>query len=94
MNYTDKDIQAIVDTQVELKTKDLQQKIDKALKIAFEYSQIDGSHHKAWVIDQMVRSLLDDNYKKEIEKYMFDGQDPVEAIQNENYFKWDIGVAP
>lgn len=72
----------------------LKQRIDKALKIAFEYSQIDGSHHKAWVIDQMVRELLGDDYKKEIEKYMFDGQDPVEAVQNENYFNWDIGIAP
>lgn len=72
----------------------LKQRIDKALEIAFEFGQIDGSHHKAWVIDQMVRELLGDDYKKKIEKYMFDGQDPVEAVQNENYFKWDIGIAP
>lgn len=69
--------------------EEYQQRIDNALKIAFEYSQIDGSHHKAWVIDQMIRSLLGDDYKKWVEKYMFDGQDPIEAVQNENYFKVD-----
>ena len=29
MNYTDKDVQAIVDTQVELKTKDLKQALNE-----------------------------------------------------------------
>lgn len=31
--------------------------ITKALQIAFQDSQIDGAHHKTWVIDQMVRAL-------------------------------------
>ena len=68
-----------------MNSEELKKRIDKALEIAFEFGQIDGSHHKAWVID---------NYKSWIEKYMFDEQDPVEAIQNEDYFKWDIGIAP
>ena len=29
-----------------------------AVSIAEEYGSIDGSHHKMWVIDQMVRALL------------------------------------
>lgn len=33
----------------------MKEKIEKALKIAWEFGQIDGSHHKTWVIDQMVR---------------------------------------
>ncbi len=33
MNYTDEDVHAIVDTQVELKTKELQARIDKAIKL-------------------------------------------------------------
>ena len=77
-----------------MNSEELKKRIDKALEIAFEFGQIDGSHHKAWVIDQIVRELLGDNYKSWIEKYMFDEQDPVEAIQNEDYFKWDIGIAP
>jgi hypothetical protein len=36
-----------------------------ALSIAHRYGTIDGDHHKMWVIDQMVRSLLGpDGYKE------------------------------
>jgi hypothetical protein len=35
----------------------MEERIQKALDIAAIYGGIDGSHHKAWVIDQMVRSL-------------------------------------
>lgn len=31
--------------------------IEQALSYAHQYAQIDGAHHKAWVIDQMVRAL-------------------------------------
>lgn len=31
--------------------------IAKALQIAFQSGQVDGAHHKDWVIDQMVRAL-------------------------------------
>lgn len=33
-------------------------RISKALEYAGRYGQIDGAHHKMWVIDQMVRALL------------------------------------
>ena len=32
-------------------------KISKAITVAVQYGGIDGSHHKDWVIDQMVRCL-------------------------------------
>ncbi len=32
-------------------------KIEKAIEFAVKYGGIDGDHHKAWVIDQMVRAL-------------------------------------
>lgn len=32
-------------------------RIAAALDKAFTYAQIDGAHHKAWAIDQMVREL-------------------------------------
>ena len=35
------------------------QRIKKALEFAVKYGGIDGSHHRAWVIDQMVRALTD-----------------------------------
>lgn len=31
--------------------------IQKALAIAVQFGGIDGSHHRAWAIDQMVRAL-------------------------------------
>ena len=37
-------------------TDDLQTRIDNALEHAAN-GQVDGDHHKAWVIDQMVRAL-------------------------------------
>lgn len=33
--------------------------IEKAIEYAHRYGQIDGAHHKQWVIDQMVRALLE-----------------------------------
>lgn len=33
------------------------ERIEFALDIAVRYGGIDGDHHKAWVIDQMVRAL-------------------------------------
>jgi hypothetical protein len=39
--------------------------VRKALRIAINYGTVDGSHHKAWVIDQMVRELLgEDEYRR------------------------------
>jgi hypothetical protein len=36
---------------------DYKARIDKALGEALQHSQCDGSHHKAWSIDQIVRAL-------------------------------------
>ena len=33
--------------------------IEKAIDYAIKYGGIDGDHHKAWVIDQMVRALTE-----------------------------------
>ena len=35
----------------------MRERIDLALEYAVKYGGIDGSHHKDWVIDQMVRAL-------------------------------------
>lgn len=40
-------------------TKNADQRIEDALEFAYIYGQVDGGHHKAWVIDQMVRVLTD-----------------------------------
>ncbi len=63
--------------------------IAEALKIAYQYSQIDGGHHKAWVIDQMIRKLLktEEAYNEWIKNYCNEDDDP-------NAYEWDIGIAP
>ena len=61
--------------------------INKVLGLIFEYGQIDGDHHKAWVIDQIVRALTEDDYDKWVESYEYD-----EETGNE--YEWDIGIAP
>lgn len=33
--------------------------IEKAIEYAHRYGQIGGAHHRLWVIDQMVRALLE-----------------------------------
>lgn len=39
---------------------------EKAVEIAIRFGGIDGDHHKAWVIDQMLRALLGDKYEETI----------------------------
>lgn len=66
-----------------------QERINKAIRVAWSYGQIDGAHHKMWVIDQMVRELCesDEEYRKWVELY--------EApVGYEDYYKWDVGIAP
>ena len=64
-------------------------KIKEALRIAFEYGQIDGDHHKLWVIDQMVRALTRDDYDKWIEEY-----EEVDEETGESQYFWEEGIAP
>lgn len=61
-------------------------KIKKALDVVYSHGQTDGAHHKAWVIDQMVRRLLGDNYDEWIKEYKY--EDGVES------YTWDVGIAP
>lgn len=70
---------------VEIRTDN--KKIKKALDVALSYGQIDGDHHKAWVIDQMVRVLSGDNYEKVIKENK-QGEDGPET------YGWDEGIAP
>lgn len=67
----------------------MEERIERALEIAWRYGQIDGSHHKAWVIDQMVRALFDDEkkYAAWVEAY----ETPLSYGE---YYEWDTGIAP
>lgn len=59
----------------------------EAMEVARDYSQIDGAHHKAWVIDQMVRVLAGDEYAAFVKTYKA-GEDGPDT------YDWDEGVAP
>lgn len=63
------------------------EKIDAALDLAVRYGQIDGDHHKAWVIDQIVRTLTGDQYDVFLAaaKAGEDGPDT---------YDWNVGIAP
>ncbi len=58
-------------------------KIKQALEIIYRYGGIDGAHHKAWVIDQILRALLGDKYEKWVKDYEEGGE-----------YEWNVGIAP
>ncbi|HUU88938.1 MAG TPA: hypothetical protein VMX17_14480 [Candidatus Glassbacteria bacterium] len=60
------------------------ERIKNAVTIATRYGMIDGAHHKQWVIDQMLRTLLEDKYEKVIK----------ELNSDNDYDPWDEGIAP
>ena len=64
-----------------------EQKIVAALDIAISYGQIDGAHHKAWTIDQIVRALTGEDYDRVIAEAC-DGEDGPDT------YGWDVGIAP
>lgn len=64
------------------------EKIKQAVDIAWQYAQIDGEHHKMWVIDQIVRVLLgEEKYKLWVEAY----ETP---LDDGDYYLWETGIAP
>jgi hypothetical protein len=54
-----------------------------AIETAVRSGGVSGDHHKAWVIDQMVRALAGDRYDA-----------IVKAACNDGEYDWDVGVAP
>lgn len=57
--------------------------IAAALELVHEYAQIDGDHHKAWVLDQIVRILTGPAYVEWVKAYERGGE-----------WNWDEGIAP
>ncbi|MDE2107558.1 MAG: hypothetical protein KGL39_60760 [Patescibacteria group bacterium] len=58
-----------------------------AIDLAVRFGGIEGDHHKAWVIDQMVRILAGKDYE-EIVRRAKAGEDGPDT------YRWDTGVAP
>jgi hypothetical protein len=65
----------------------LPEQVREALRIAMRHGQHDEAHHKAWVIDQMVRALTGDQYAAWVAESRA-GEDGPET------YDWDEGIAP
>lgn len=77
----------------------------EALEIARRYGQIDGDHHKAWVIDQMVRALTDCPTILKEAKYVYFGfgeseeykeflRSYKEGEDGPETYEWNEGIPP
>ena len=63
------------------------ERIDEAIELAVRYGGIDEAHHKAWVIDQMVRVLAGDRYEEIVHEAITDEDGSV-------IDEWDVGITP
>lgn len=61
--------------------------IHNAIEFAVKFGGIDGDHHKAWVIDQMVRTLAGSQYSEIIAKAKAGEDGPAT-------YEWNTGIAP
>jgi hypothetical protein len=61
----------------------------EAIGLIEEYGGTDGAHHKQWLIDQILRILLEDeeSYIKWLKAYCAGDNWPDE-------YEWDEGIAP
>lgn len=59
----------------------------RAIELAVRCGGIDGAHHKAWVIDQMVRILAGDEYENVV-------RDAKAGEDGPDTYEWDEGIAP
>lgn len=65
------------------------QRIVSALNMAYDYGGVDGAHHKEWIIDQMVKALLDSDEKYVQWKKKFN-----DGNAGPNTYEWPTGIAP
>lgn len=63
------------------------ERIQLAVEIALDDGITESAHHKMWVIDQMLRTLLGERYEAAIAQWC-DGEEGPETYQ------WDTGIAP
>ena len=88
-NLEDFEVCISTKSEMPIQADSIDQRIEKALEIAWRYGSIDGDHHKAWTIDQMVRALhgSEEEYKHWVAEY----ENPDD---NGDCYKWNDGIAP
>lgn len=63
--------------------------VQGSIDLIIQYGQIDGAHHKMWVLDQVLRKLAGDQYTQLVKESEGDPDD------EDNYYgEWDTGIAP
>jgi hypothetical protein len=67
--------------------RDYEVRIERALDLISSYGGIDGAHHKAWVLDQVVRELTRGGYPSWLIQQT-KGEDGPDT------YEWDEGIAP
>lgn len=67
--------------------KDIQKSIIRSLNLILQYAGIDGEHHKTWVIDQVVRVLAGEDYRRFVAEFEY-GEDGPQT------YEWSEGIAP
>lgn len=68
------------------------EKLQSIEDLIYSYAQISGSHHKMWVLDQILRVVKGGEYEKWVEKYEYMDDEGVK--QTEKEYTWDVGIAP
>ncbi len=75
-------------------------RVGQALTMALRFGGIDGDHHKAWVIDQMVRALTGCKFDKsdtcldDSEEYLQFVKDAKDGDDGPDTYDWNEGIAP
>lgn len=89
----------MLDLGVDPYVVDLENRVKNASNILYRWGQVDGSHHQAWVIDQVLRALcgceidFEDSCPTGNQEYM----DWVHDYCYEDgvyEYEWDTGIAP
>ena len=57
------------------------------LDLIMQWGGVDGAHHKQWLLNEIVKAITRDDYKKWVELYE-EGED------GPNTYEWDTGIAP
>jgi hypothetical protein len=85
---------------------DAETRVQNALTVLYQSSQVDGAHHKAWVIDQILRTLTG---CPTVEKTSINGKYTYECLGESDEYKqfikdyedgedgpetysWDVGI--
>jgi len=64
-------------------------KVKEIVWFILDNGSIDGAHHKQWVLDQVLRMLLDEHeYRQTITQF--------EELDSDGtpMYEWDLGIAP